>query len=542
MKLEFENAKFCPECGFSLTKGEVSTKEEILTKKEIPTKEAVLGGQSEEKPSGSVFDLGNKLEEVVEKILQANGYETERRKRVHGKSGTLSEIDIIGRKNGKTVAVECKNFSQPVGIEKVRDFAYKLKDVGCGWKGVFAAYNDFTDSAEQLAQSENIETWHHDEISEKFLALSVGREEARYRGQSLLLQYALPLKVSFDQISQVNLLNKDKVMVSNVQLVYHPYYKIEYIFRAIFKDPIKETHKFEDGDILFIDALDARVLNPMPEKGLGMVKKVIKVLASRSARAESERTKKLMQELKNNRSVGAYSLDVKADYTVTNLKPQVTPSQATESSINFIIEKNTTEVRYQPESEDDEYSTGSESVTFIPKKRDIRIIRKDIVLVPKWSAEFDAFGIIYNKEILGCSGVPLEDTISFCPKHLKIGAISIISKRTIAVCEVCGLSLCEDHVKQCPICNKWLCEEHGAQCSECKKQFCKEHIAMICPICGSPLCDACATVCPICNRKYGRHHAVSCDQCRTIICPNCVSTTGLIRKRRTCKKCVPPLT
>jgi hypothetical protein len=526
VKLEFEDAKFCPECGFSLTKGETSIK---VTVREEQASEA--------KPSGSVFDLGNKLEQVVEKILQAKGYETERRKKMQGRSGTLSEIDIIGKKTDKTIAVECKNFSEPIGIEKVRDFVFKLEDLGYGWKGVFVAYNGFTDGAAQLAQSKNIETWDHDEISEKWLALSVGREGASYRGQSLLLQYALPLKVTFDQVSQVNLLNKDKVMVSNVQLIYHPYYKIEYMFKAIFKDPTRETHKFEDRDILFIDALDGRILNPMPETGLGAVKRVFKVLASKSARAESERNKKLIQELKHNRSAGAYSLDVKADYTVTNLKPIVTPSEATESSINFIIEKNTTEVTYYPESEDDEYIE-SESVTFIPKRRGISIIRKDIVLMPKWSAEFDAFGIIYNKEILGCSGVPLEDTISFCPKHFKLGAIAV-SKRTIAVCEACGLSLCEDHVKQCPICNKWLCEDHGVECSECKKRFCKEHIEMTCPICGSPLCDSCVTVCPICSTKYGKRHAVSCDQCGTTVCPNCVSTTGLIRKKRTCKKCMP---
>jgi hypothetical protein len=527
VKLEFEDAKFCPECGFNLTKGTVSTR---VTVQKNEANEAEL--------SGSVFDLGNKLEQVVEKILQASGYETERRRKLQGTSGTLSEIDIIGKKTDKTVAVECKNYSEPIGIDEIRSFAYKLKDLGHGWKGIFVAYNGFTDGAAKLAENENIERWDHGEISEKWLALSVGRV-ASYKGQSVDLKSALPLNINFDQASQINLLNKDKVKVSNVELIYHPYYTIEYIFKALFKDPTRETHKFEDRDTLFVDALDAHILNPMPEKGLGMVKKVLKVIASKSAHAENERNKKLIQELKHNKALGAYSLNIKDDYTVSNLKPVVTPRQATESCIDFIIEKNTTEVTYYPKSKDDEYFQESESVTYIPKRRDISIIRRDIVLVPRWSADFDAFGMSYNKEILGCSGMPLEDTLSLCPKHFKIGAIAIVSKRAIAVCETCGLSLCEDHVKQCPVCNKWLCEEHGVECSECKKRFCKEHIAMICPTCGSPLCDSCATVCPICNKKYGKHHAVSCDQCGTIVCPNCVSTTGLIWKKRTCKKCTP---
>jgi hypothetical protein len=311
------------------------------------------------------------------------------------------------------------------------------------------------------------------------------------------------------------------------------------MFKTLFKDPTRETHKFEDRDILFVDALDARILNPMSEKGLGVIKKVLKVITSKSAHAENERNKKLIQELKRNKPIGAYSLNIKADYTVTKIKPVVPPRQATELCINFIIEKNTTEVTYYPKSKDDDAFQESESLTYIPKRRDISIIRKDIVLVPRWSAEFDALGMSYNKEILGCSGVSLEDTLSFCPKHFKIGAISIVSKRTTAVCETCGLSLCEDHVKQCPICNKWLCEEHGVECSECKKRFCKEHITVICPICRSPICDSCILVCPICNTKYGKHHAVECDQCGAIVCPNCVITAGIIRKKRTCKKCAP---
>lgn len=112
MKLEFDNAKFCPECGFSLTKGEVPTKQEV------PTKVAVREGQEgEAKPSASVFDLGNKLEQVVEKILQARGYETERRRRLQGRSGTSSEIDIIGRKT--VVQLESVNDAIVAAVKKL---------------------------------------------------------------------------------------------------------------------------------------------------------------------------------------------------------------------------------------------------------------------------------------------------------------------------------------------------------------------------------------------------------------------------------------
>ena len=73
--------------------------------------------------------------------------------------------------------------------------------------------------------------------------------------------------------------------------------------------------------------------------------------------------------------------------------------------------------------------------------------------------------------MLACSGTILEDTLSHCPKHMKIGALRFSSNKSIAVCEVCGESLCETHVKPCPACGKWLCEEHGLDCSVCQNRL-----------------------------------------------------------------------
>lgn len=172
-KLIAESAKFCGECGFAL---QATTATEGLATQEEKV------GQAEEEFKASIFELGTKLEEVVEKIYQARGFETERRQRLEGKSGTRSEIDIVARKAGRIFAVECKNYSDRVGIEKVRDFAQKLQDLGSGWNGVFVSLNGFTDDAAQFAQHRRIETWGHDELSEKWLAISVGRSESR-RGQ-----------------------------------------------------------------------------------------------------------------------------------------------------------------------------------------------------------------------------------------------------------------------------------------------------------------------------------------------------------------------
>lgn len=523
IELSTPEAKFCPECGFAF-------KRETVSQEETVQEDSV----EEEEFRASIADLGNRLEEMVERIFQANGYETERRKRLEGKSGTRSEIDVIARRSGKIIAIECKNYSDPVGIDKMRDFAQKLQDLGAGWNGIFVSPSDFTDEAARLAQYRRIETWGHDEITEKWMKVSLGRVESR-KGQSLTLNYALPLNVDFIQATQISLQNKDKVKVSNVELIYHPYFAIEYYYRARFKDPTKKLHKFEDRDTLFVDALDGDVINPLPAKGIGILARTIKVVASVSARAENERSKKFLQELRKYSARREYPLNIENDYRVDKLKPVFTPRQAEKACIDFITEKNTQKVTYRPK--DEEIKLIAESVTYVPKRNDIRITRRDIVVVPRWSVDFDSLGTSYTKEILAYSGTVLEDTLSYCPKHFKLGAITLISKKTIAVCEVCGQSLCEDHIKRCPTCNKWLCEEHGTECSVCQNRFCVDHITLTCSVCNSPICNSCVTTCPVCNAQYGKDHAVTCNQCGTLVCPNCVITTGFIRKTRTCKKC-----
>jgi hypothetical protein len=293
----------------------------------------------------------------------------------------------------------------------------------------------------------------------------------------------------------------------------------------------------EDKDTLFIDALTGRVLNPTPEEGIGILAKALKAVASAKVRSENERTKKLLQELRSKKPLRTYDIDIKNDYTVSKLKPIVRPKEAEGIAIDFAIEKNTQIITYYPENDEESFSPDTDSISYTPKKTDIRIIRKEMVVIPRWSVEFDSLGTRYAREILACSGTVLEDTLSYCPKHFKLGAIRIVSKKTVAVCEICGQSLCEDHVRRCPTCSKWLCEEHGIDCGVCENRFCKEHISLTCPICDASICTSCAITCPICNVKYGKNHAVTCDKCRTLVCPNCVITTGWIRKTRICKRC-----
>jgi hypothetical protein len=519
-ELKFEAARFCPECGYSFVgakkSGDTLSKERVEDESEV-----------------SIFELGNKLEEVVEKIYTSKGYVTQRRQRIVGESGTKSEIDIIAKRGNKVIAIECKNYSFPVGIDKVRDFSEKLRDLKLN--GVFVALNGLTQDATQFAESRHIETMDSGELAEKWLAISVGRVESS-KGQSLTLEYALPLNVGFFQATKIDLLNKQNVRISEAELIFHPYFFAEYVFNAQFRDPTKARHKFKDAGTVFVDALDGKVLNQLPEKGLGILK-AIKTIASSDVRKENARTEKLLLELRSKSPLIRYDVEIENDYKANKLKPAISLKQATQTVIDFVIQKNTCDINYSPKSEDDKLFPQSYSVTFVPKRSGIRISRSDVVVVPRWSIEFEAVNRSYRREVLACSGTILEDTMLYCPKHFKIGGISFSQKQSIAVCEVCGQSLCGDHLKRCPICNKWLCEDDGIECEICKNRFCKEHEILTCPICNKPMCKDCAVVCPICSITYGSNHSVTCDNCNQAVCPNCVITTGFIRKNRTCKKC-----
>lgn len=525
-QLKFDQAKFCPDCGANLVADEKL--QEIQ-----PSCSKVSQPVLEEAPEINVYELGKKLEDVVENIYKTKGYSTTRRQRIVGKSGTKSEIDIIARRGSRTIAIECKNYSSAVGIEKVRDFSEKLRDIELD--GVFISLNGLTQDAEDFAEARHIETMDSGELMEKWWAISVGRIETT-RGQSLTLDYALPVNVGFSQATSISLANKEKVRISDAELIFHPYFFAKYSFYSTFKDPTKNIHKFKDEGTLFVDALDGKVLNTLPQRGLGILES-IKNISSSTARTENARTKKLLTELQSKDPSSRYDIEVEQNYRANKLKPAISIKQALNAILDFIVEKNTFDIAYTPKGEEDEWLSQRHHVTFVPKRSDIRILRKDVVVVPRWSIEFESLNKTYRKEILACSGQVLEDTMAYCPSHFKIGAFTLSQKRTIAVCEVCGQALCDDHVKPCAICGKWLCQEDAFECEVCKHRFCKQHKHIECLNCGGQVCNSCVKICPICHHEYSAKHSVACDKCGRDTCPKCLNTSGFIKKTRICADC-----
>jgi Holliday junction resolvase len=586
-QVEFSEAKFCPHCGFKLilekqpeTVQQLSEpiqpelpaiKETEVIKESKPIEEMQEKIEIEGEKPIPRFDpqeLGKKLEEAVEKILQAEGYTTKKRERILGKSGVKHEIDIVAFKKQRKVAVECKNYSYPVSIDKVTHFTSKVEELGFKNR-IFASYSDFTREARNWAMAHDVQLWGREELAQRFLAIHIGR---LVEGKTERLKYALPQRVRYDEAVKLELRNANKVAVSSAKLHFLPYYKVYYDLLSQTKDPTRKVHQIRDSGCCIIDAIDGEIMNmPDPEKSGGLdslspalsgkvtlfAKKIAQAAATVGIKDEAEEHL-ILKELQFQPEED-YEISGSEEYEVKVLKPNIIEQQAIGKAIQAIIYKNTQRIEYEIKRKrkaerqrkrddfdifgtnsifDEDVETGS--YVFTPPRKDIKIRRIQLVYLPKWEIEFVSGQEIYSREMFAYSGSILSDTISTCPNHTLTNYIDIapLRKVTVAVCEVCGKALCEKHIFPCSTCGKWNCQEHGLPCEDCKTWYCPEHIPKKCIICNSALCDSCAYICPICGQNTCRKHQVECDKCKTKVCNNCsITTSKFLIKKSTCKKC-----
>jgi len=326
-KLEVINPKFCPECGFALSPiakqpdKDLHTIEQNTPKKRLATgnpKDKLQEESFEPQLAKNVYELGTKLEEVVEKIFRADGYLTEKRVRVTGKGNYKNEIDIVARKGPVSLAIECKNYKESVGIKELRDFAKKLDDLGEAWQGVFVAYSDLTEDARNFAESNNIETFGHEDLVERWLAVSIGR--LNKKGEKISLESSLSINSDFIKATTLEIKNKDKVSVTDARLIFHPYFKIPYILKAEIKDPNKRIHHIQDKGIVIVDMLDGEVINPLIRNEYEGLSRALKSISSSKVKQENVKTQKITQEIVSSQPAAAFSLTIGQDYEVSKLK------------------------------------------------------------------------------------------------------------------------------------------------------------------------------------------------------------------------------
>ena len=541
-KIQFNQPKYCPNCGLSLvvekeidkTAEDSSLKMPPMTQKEDIETEYI---------QTTKYERGMKFEDIVEDILKAQGYSTQRRLRLQGEKGK-SEVDIFAfrkfKGNEKRLAVECKNYENPVPVKDVRDFIAKLEDLSIP-NGLFVAYSEFSSDAQSWGENWGLQLWDGGIVKEKFYELKAGRLKT---GEKIYFKYCLPLKISLDKAIHIDFDNKEKVEVSSAKLIWRPFYKVFYEVDCAQTDPIGRKHRIRDSGFNIINALPISLA-----KEQDVTTRISKTVSlglfgkTTEEKKEEKETKIFKRELEQNPEEDR-NFTQPDDYRIIQLSPHMTFSAAKSQTIDYVIEKNTEVIEYEVPSKkrrrddwDDFDLPETKEWTSKPTPRDVRIRNIQDIYAPKWEIEFQSKEHTYIRIISGNSGAVISDNITHCSLHWMKELIGV-KKKNIAVCDLCGKALCKEHIFRCPSCNLWLCERDSIQCKGCKRRFCSEHIKNKCTECGGIICASCSLSCPICNEIHCKDHMTKCAKCGKGVCVSCTRKEGgLVFKKIVCKNC-----
>jgi hypothetical protein len=431
--LGIPNPKFCSECGEKL--------DILQASKQKQANEAQNSISEEVAPVKlNTYNLGVDLENITAAILEKMGYSVEKRKRLPTKSGATAEIDILLTRGNRRRIVECKNYdpSRSVPVSDMRIFKDKLADTGI-ISGLFVTNTVFSEDAEKLADSVGIELWDGDEHKEKFYAYSIGR----IRNPSLINEPILPIIVDFSSASALNLKNSEAVRLFSSVLLYHPYVIIKYRLQAKRNDPTGRSHSFSDSGTYYVDALDGDIINL--EKNI--VDSVLGLLKSKEERVRSKENKLVSEDLETIVPVSKPVL-LNSDYAISPAEPEINEEEASKIVRYHLIEKNKQKVSYQVKKRGE---VETRYFSFVPRLSEISIRGVKMVYVPKWNLEYESGDCSFSRRLLASSSRTIEDDLVKCRK------CTLLRKDTVAVCEKCGVPLCEKHFYQE---GRLLCEDH----------------------------------------------------------------------------------
>ena len=103
---------------------------------------------------------GFEFEEYMAQVLRDNGF---RHVEVTVECGDQG-VDILAVRNGKTYAIQCKNYVDLVGNKAVQEAYAGAQYYGCDIP-VVVCPTDFTIPAQELAESTGVELWNEEKLS-----------------------------------------------------------------------------------------------------------------------------------------------------------------------------------------------------------------------------------------------------------------------------------------------------------------------------------------------------------------------------------------
>jgi|GEM_PF-4936559 len=447
---------FCSDCGEELQVGKKfcsgcgSKVEKIIQETNQPDESSFVNQESifddnKEKETftqKSTKEQGKSLEDMVEQIMISKGYSTETRKKIKGQSGEYNEIDVLATNDQDVIAIECKNYSEDykVGVSEVRDFCSKLADLEID-KGLVITGSNFSQDAvgwsSNNPQGVKIELWNGEKLSDVFRQHFLGRE-----GSGTVKIYdCLEPQDEIKDYTELLLKNKNTIKITKQDLIFYPFYITEFSLREQFRTPDKQMHTSENQGTYFVDGITKKILSRFDKYGG----------ADLGINSEQKQIVKDILEYDQYKSIEIQKID--GSENIQQLKPSMNKQDIEFSVKKDIINDNKAKVDYSIRRSKEVIE--QKQFKFTPNMNLVKLQSK-VVFVPKMEIVFDSHGKEYKRTILPASGSWVLDEIEYCNnrKHTLTG-----KKETYAVCEVCGIAKCEDHIL---VDNEEMC-------------FCKDH-------------------------------------------------------------------
>jgi len=199
----------------------------------------------ENKNENNNYSKGKNFERHIANILEEQNFnDIKLGVKIIGKTQLSNEIDILAKYNDAYIAFECKNYAESIDKNEIIIFWSKLKDITIYYKGIFVTNSIFTKDAREYAKTKNIRLW--DKKTLKFIhsktfpsspfiisnettndSLNGIRDEIP-NIPKLFREKALPLRLTFKEVSKINIDNPNFLKIVSSNLLLEPFYKIQY--------------------------------------------------------------------------------------------------------------------------------------------------------------------------------------------------------------------------------------------------------------------------------------------------------------------------
>jgi len=115
------------------------------------------------KESDSRFDYSDEMDPYDYEHLCAEEFKKNKWDAEATQGSSDQGVDVIAKKDTRTLVAQCKRFMKPVGNKAVQEIVAGMKYYEAT-EGVVIAPNGYTNSAKNLAEANNIKLIHHSEI------------------------------------------------------------------------------------------------------------------------------------------------------------------------------------------------------------------------------------------------------------------------------------------------------------------------------------------------------------------------------------------